>query len=794
MDDEFDILSSLDPVPDVGGNPGPPRSAEDEVAPASAALSRSMSSDGAAADPIELAPITAKQPTGRLRVVAVAALIAVIAGLGGLAFVSNNSDADDQNLSLEEDESDNDDEAPEDDVDISRPPAAAIVAATPTDGQDSLRHPLLAEPREGLADGQRIAISGAEFPANEQVGVVQCVFTGQNGSVDDCDIGAVEIVSVQPDGTFAAQFTVRRNFPTADGVVDCASPPDDKTCMIAAGALSNYDESGAASIFFATSGEATETPIINVDRTEQLLHDDPLVVTGSGFDAGEEVNLHQCSIGGFSGIQQCSAGNAAYQAVADDNGDIAVTVPALRSVIRHDGISDCATNEFGCFLIASRVPSPNITRLSFDADGPPGPQPEITIEPSTGLVEGQTVTVNVSGLPFDGPADINQCVAANGLPRCNPSDTIVNVVEGSLSAEVVVTRGIILSGLNPVDCVADECLLRVSVAGAQLANGAISFDPDGPEPDLPRLVIEPNEGLKHLEEVELSMTGGVSGFAQICAQDPALELAEGGYYVSPCRQLGQIGSTPNSVAVSRMLWGVESSDDIDCAVEACVVRVFGGTSQFEAPISFDPSGQLPARPVLKLSAYGPYQDGDVVSVELEGLPSIAENETDTFFWATICSAARTHCRQSPNNVSPTGSISLTARRMLPSQNGDSGWIDCAVEECRVQFETPFGGFSAPIAFDASQPVPDVPKFTVEQVDAEIVISGTNVDLLGPILSINVCDQTSNNSTCESVEQLSDSEWRVSFPTKEAATKCLSACWISVYGDDLQLQLSFPDFN
>ena len=699
MDDELDLLSSLNPVPDVSGNPGP--------VPGDAIAAESDRPANSAYDhAIELASVEAEAPARRrLSVLALAAVVIALLGVGAVAVLSADDEADRQELSLEEDDEEPEEEAEEsddDDVDISRPPAAAAVAATPTDGQDSLRHPLLTEPREGLTDGQRVSVSGAEFPPNEQVGVVQCVFTGENGSVDDCDIGQVELVLVSPDGTFEAEFSVRRNFPTTDGAVDCASPPEDQVCMIAAGALSNYDESGVASIFFASDGEAAEAPVLQVDETEGLVHDQPLVVTGSGFGPGEEVNLHQCSIGGFSGIQQCSAGNVGYLAVADNDGNIAVTVPAQRSVVRHDGITDCATDEFGCFLISQRVPAPNITRLSFDPDGPPGPQPQMTIEPAVDLVEGQVVQVTVSELPFDGPADINQCVAVDLVTRCNPASTSVNVVDGSLAAEVTVTRGITLSGLNPVDCAEADCNLRVSVAGAQLVEGQISFDPEGPEPELPELIVEPSTGLAHLDSVEIRITGreGNFNFAQLCADPQNSELSTETHVPTSCVSLGALENGP--LRISRMMWNGHG-DDIDCATTQCFVISYTDVSgQLRTPISFDPSLPAPPTPILTLAPDGPYADGDSVTVSLEGVPTLDRSLGEIS--GDLCSTNRSHCRfLSFSGADGTQIDTAQMSRMLPSTSSDEQWLDCAVDECVVSIHTPLGEFYVPVTFDASQP-------------------------------------------------------------------------------------------
>ena len=48
------------------------------------------------------------------------------------------------------------------------------VPASPIDGRDSYRLPVIATPRDGLTDGQTITLLGKGFEPNERVGLVQC--------------------------------------------------------------------------------------------------------------------------------------------------------------------------------------------------------------------------------------------------------------------------------------------------------------------------------------------------------------------------------------------------------------------------------------------------------------------------------------------------------------------------------------------------------------------------------------------------------------------------------------------
>jgi hypothetical protein len=160
-------------------------------------------------------------------------------------------------------------------------PPPAIGALAPHDGLDSLRHPLRVHPSVDLLDGQAVTVSGSEFPPDRDLGVVMC-----SGAVDlgggaaQCQLAPFTPVRSRDDGTFEVEHVMRRIIWVGGHEIDCASPiPDglEATCVVAVGAISDYDESGIAPVRFDDSVPAPPAPSLRVSPTAGLV--DGQVVT-----------------------------------------------------------------------------------------------------------------------------------------------------------------------------------------------------------------------------------------------------------------------------------------------------------------------------------------------------------------------------------------------------------------------------------------------------------------------------------------------------------------------------------
>jgi hypothetical protein len=94
------------------------------------------------------------------------------------------------------------------------------------------------DPDTGLADRQAVSVTVTDFPADQNVFVLECPATATTGS--ECGVGTLTRAETEASGTVTLDFTVERViFTNQLGVIDCA----ETACVIAAG---TFDEAVVA--------------------------------------------------------------------------------------------------------------------------------------------------------------------------------------------------------------------------------------------------------------------------------------------------------------------------------------------------------------------------------------------------------------------------------------------------------------------------------------------------------------------------------------------------------------------
>lgn len=131
----------------------------------------------------------------------------------------------------------------------------AVVPASPIDGKQSQRLPVMISQRADLADGQVVTVLAKGFSSAERVGVVMCVAEAAIHGVEACDLGTngdfdhVTYGDATGEGFVQVDIAVRQLITTPlTGPVDCASSAE--RCLVAVGAISDYDRSGGAPVGF----------------------------------------------------------------------------------------------------------------------------------------------------------------------------------------------------------------------------------------------------------------------------------------------------------------------------------------------------------------------------------------------------------------------------------------------------------------------------------------------------------------------------------------------------------------
>jgi Neocarzinostatin family/Family of unknown function (DUF6299) len=120
--------------------------------------------------------------------------------------------------------------------------AVTVAAASPASAQ-----PLITvTPDADLVDFQTVTVSGSGFPADTDLGVVECAMGPP--TVDACDLDTLGFVVTDAAGTFTTDFTVERLIETpAAGPVDCAVAPG--TCAVGVGTLDQSQTANAPLAF-----------------------------------------------------------------------------------------------------------------------------------------------------------------------------------------------------------------------------------------------------------------------------------------------------------------------------------------------------------------------------------------------------------------------------------------------------------------------------------------------------------------------------------------------------------------
>lgn len=252
--------------------------------------------------------------------------------------------------------------------------------ASPIDGKQSQRLPVLATTQSELVDGQRVTVLGKGFEPGEQVGAVMCAAEAALEGVAACELGRngtfdlVAYAEASSEGFVRVDVAVRTLIETPfTGPLDCLSGPE--RCIIAIGAVGDYDRSGGTAIGFvgqpafaepslAVSGVAPYEPGATVD------------VNASGLLWPREVAVHLC-LG-----EQCAA-LARGRVTADGTFVTPVVVPSSFTLADGTPVSCETTCELRLAYLAlegtTQAPEPPPHPVTFTWLGPSSAAPIPTI-------------------------------------------------------------------------------------------------------------------------------------------------------------------------------------------------------------------------------------------------------------------------------------------------------------------------------------------------------------------------------------------------------------------------------
>jgi Neocarzinostatin family len=395
--------------------------------------------------------------------------IAALIVLGGAAvvLVGGSRDADDP-PGLASDRSSGDEIVP-------------IQVAGPYDGLESIGLPVVVDPSVGLVDGQTVMVNATGFTAGITVAIVQCWGLGDgSGSAQNCDAGNYALAGTDEQGAMTAEFVVRRFIGTDLGEKDCALDDGLNSCGIAVADINDYDRSGVTNTYFDPSVAGRAAPILTVEPTSGLSDGDTITVTGANFVPGETARITQCVMN-TTGIPGCFSRNPTGEIQVDEQGNFLVSIDASRIVEGLAGPIDCVADPYGCRVVVAGELIPNPVWLTFEGSTRPPSVPSFTVSPSSGLVDGDIVAVELTDLQGTGETYlIWQCVDVQGGSACQTVDSGVTV-DGMISSTVVVSREVSGGDGSTRDCAETgrRCYLRVETESQQVERLPIDFEAVG---------------------------------------------------------------------------------------------------------------------------------------------------------------------------------------------------------------------------------------------------------------------------------------------------------------------------
>ncbi len=345
------------------------------------------------------------------------------------------------------------------------------------------------DPSTNLPYRASVAVTGTGFTPGDFVYAEQCLQTASSGNCRSYAYG-----SADGSGNVSIQLGVRRRITNYNGgFLDCTDVGT--TCTVTLQGNDGIDRASAP-ISFDPNAPIPPPPTASATPNTNLGWREVVSVTGSGFTPNGQVIVQQCtviSLGEPPVLQyaQCVGGNYNNLPSADADGNLNTTFNA-RKIITNGSSEpvDCSALVGKCFLRVAEYD--NFGEGDAQADVPLGfdpaslqpPGPPVTVTPSTGLSNGDTVDVSGSGFTAGATIGMAVCTAATtSINNCDISHPNLQTADanGGFQTTFVVNDQFTTSS-GPVDCAAapGTCVLGVANIGdyIEFSLTPLSFGPD----------------------------------------------------------------------------------------------------------------------------------------------------------------------------------------------------------------------------------------------------------------------------------------------------------------------------
>jgi hypothetical protein len=365
--------------------------------------------------------------------------------------------------------------------------------------------------------------------------------------------------------------------------------------------------------------------------------------------------------------------------------------------------------------------------------------PVITVTPSTDLVHLQSVTVSGTGFTANTPVGFAECANNfSGDPDdCDTTHTGIATTDGAgaFSAPFVVRR-ILHTPNGDVDCADPAAVCHIGAAKLsdydERAGALLTFDPDAPLPPPPTLLAGPLTDLRDGDSVALFGGGFVPNgpVAIVQCSQPTQSTCQAIQYAQTDAQGKFIATAPVRRVLATPPFGATDCAEAPDTCQLRVVSLSDYDREAHVFLSFDPDGPLPSGH-LTVTPHTDLVNFQSVTVAGSGFPAgtgvqVTQCRTD----ATAYDDCIASSQFAPTSAAGTFSLPITVRRVLHLESGD---FDCASAPgacslAAASYSTLPIVVTAPLDFDASQPIPPAPTISVSP-DTDLV-QGQSVTVTG----------------------------------------------------------------
>lgn len=358
---------------------------------------------------------------------------------------------------------------------------AAALGAPAARAEDAATAAIAVDPTTDLIDGQHVTVTGSGWEQYVVAIIYEC-----SADLEQC-AGPFAFAGGDAHGAFTVDMILRATFTDEGGPVDCRT----EDCVIAAAigiesapqerARPEADSDLVVPVTFDPSAPLLDPPSLSARPATGLVDDQPVRVVGDRYVPGD-ASIEQCPAGFTDHAQQCQYLGLPY---IGGTGRLREQVRVRAQIEAEAGTVDCRSADCVLAVIGwGAGETIATTPVAFDPDAPLKPPAELTVTPSTDLVDGQTVVVEGAHFTPGEPGMVVECpVTARDVNDCAwiPHQYAYAGAAGTFRFSFAVAAEILVDQDEWVDCRQAACMIQAGFGGGETRNSAsvpISFAAD----------------------------------------------------------------------------------------------------------------------------------------------------------------------------------------------------------------------------------------------------------------------------------------------------------------------------